>query len=169
MTPFSWSRSRHRVLLDSHEYERSYAGAGPRLANLTIELNSVTLNWAMNIKRGGEMCSRPHEQDWNPELLTTSSQAAKQHNLLKSVHRRQSRLHLRGLLSPFWASFLVRSLGDIETHTRRWGLQHLGRHGFMYSSSCQTQASVVLRAQNPRSTLQKPLEFLSFKHKDNDG
>lgn len=72
-----------------------------------------------------------------PDRKLTGSKAPLPY-LLKSGHRRQSSLHLHGLLPQYWVSFLVRSLGDIETHTYRWGLQHLGRHGFTYSSSCQT-------------------------------
>jgi hypothetical protein len=48
-------------------------------------------------------------------------------------------------LSPSWDSCLIKSLSDTETHTCRWGLQHLWRYGSMHNSYYQTQTWMVSR------------------------
>lgn len=88
---------------------------------------STPLRWIQETKtwKEGGTCPRPRDQDLNPDLLTPRLWSPKGHHLLTVENQRRRRSHPRGPRSPSWVSCPMRSLGDTETHTCRWGLLHL--------------------------------------------
>lgn len=87
---------------------------------------------------------RSSSQDSNSGLLMPRPLTAKKHYLLKMEIQILRRSHHHGLLLLPWVSWPIQSLGDTQTHTYRWRLQHLRRQGFMQSSQCPFHGSSVL-------------------------